>query len=292
MWGSILLGAFFIYENRITEAYATISTVARFALGCGLDGTTPGSFLSPNSQSASFRAESVYVAEFPLLPHPDLLTRDEARDRYHLSHAIYMMDRTLTMTAGYPGCFSPKSSLSAEWLKDVAVMAGAMSFEGKGVLNYDRVSSDHLTDTRTHLTNFTQKLYYHRLSSWQASWLTLSTPSNQLSFNVCFSMIGLSDLHCMSKVWSEVCVSHIARANRAYVAMFLFLCNRARPFPIKLDSSTRALYSTRTVSPQTSPTFRYALHPCIRGIFLFESAYYCRSLYLLRECHLAGKHGW
>lgn len=144
MWASVLLGAYFMYENRMTEAYVTISTVARFALGCGLDGTTPESFLSPNSLHNEDNMELFGMAELPTLPRPDSLTTDEATDRYHLSHAIYMMDRTLSMTTGYPGCFSPKSSLSAEWLRNIAVLAGAMTLEGENTLSHGGVGVQQL----------------------------------------------------------------------------------------------------------------------------------------------------
>lgn len=67
----------------------TITTCAQFALACGLDEVCAG--------------YSMGVPEYPLLPAPS--SAEEAKDRINLSHAVYMLDRSLAMICGFPSVF-------------------------------------------------------------------------------------------------------------------------------------------------------------------------------------------
>lgn len=90
MWASVILGAYYEMSHRTTESYATISSCATFALACGLDCVAPG--------------YTSRAANHPILPPATSL--EEAKDRVNLAHAIYIVDRSLSMTSGFPSVFS------------------------------------------------------------------------------------------------------------------------------------------------------------------------------------------
>lgn len=98
MWASVVLSSYFINVGRLPDAYAMISPTARFAIACGLDGVT-----NLNRSAAP---------DFPLL-HPPM-SEAEARDRIHLSHAIYMAERTLSMISGLPSIYRTLPRNSSE----------------------------------------------------------------------------------------------------------------------------------------------------------------------------------
>lgn len=98
LWASVIVAAYLEMSNRITEAYATTSSCAAFALACGIDCVSPGDISRAATQ--------------PIVPPP--INSEEAHDRLNLAHAIYTMDRSLTVIAGLPSVFSFRLSLRAE----------------------------------------------------------------------------------------------------------------------------------------------------------------------------------
>ncbi|KAF8319985.1 hypothetical protein DL93DRAFT_1919289 [Clavulina sp. PMI_390] len=103
LWATAILGSWYSLDGRMNEAYATVSGCARFSLACGLE-------------MSQFYA-NVDVPQAPLLSPPADLT--EFLERIRLSHAIYILDRTLAMVCGLPSMFAmplpggPKSDASA-----------------------------------------------------------------------------------------------------------------------------------------------------------------------------------
>lgn len=89
LWASCIIGTCHLCKGRLTEAYVMITTCAQFALACGLDEVCAGYSMS--------------VPEYPLLPAPS--SAEEAKDRVNLSHAVYMVDRSLAMICGFPSVF-------------------------------------------------------------------------------------------------------------------------------------------------------------------------------------------
>lgn len=103
MWANVIIGSFYTNSGRLVEAYAVISSLARFALACGLDGMT-------NLNQRPESGPNGY--EFPLLLPP---TSDvEAKDRKLLSHAIYLADRSLSMLSGLPSVYKTVRKRSLE----------------------------------------------------------------------------------------------------------------------------------------------------------------------------------
>lgn len=90
MWASVIMGSYLEMSCRLNESYVAISSVAQFALACGLDCTKLG--------------ESTRAAQYPILPPP--ATLDEATDHAHLAHAVYMVDRSLAVISGLPSVFA------------------------------------------------------------------------------------------------------------------------------------------------------------------------------------------
>lgn len=93
LWASVVFGSFLTNVGHLKEAYAVLSSCAKFAVACGLDGIT--------------HLNSISDVEYRLLPPP--ADEDELADRVNLSHAIYMADRSLAMISGYPSVFSTSS---------------------------------------------------------------------------------------------------------------------------------------------------------------------------------------
>lgn len=116
MWASVMLGSYMIGIHSLDEAYAVVSACVRFALACGLDGAVPvtGDDSSPRPQ-------------IPLLDPP--LDNEEARNRMHLSRAIYSLDRTLVMIAGFPSAFVNSTAQSLECLSSTAAIASNNTFK-------------------------------------------------------------------------------------------------------------------------------------------------------------------
>lgn len=90
LWATVVFAACLAAKGKLVEAYAQISSAAKFALACGLDGIT-----TINNMSAP---------QYPLLPLP--VTEEEATDRKNLAYSIYMTDRTVAMASGFPSAFS------------------------------------------------------------------------------------------------------------------------------------------------------------------------------------------
>lgn len=90
LWASLILGTFFALEDRINEAYVTVSSCVELALACGLD--------------VIHYRNTARLVQHPLLPPP--ADAAESRDRETLSRAIYVLDRTLAMIYGTPSAFS------------------------------------------------------------------------------------------------------------------------------------------------------------------------------------------
>lgn len=87
LWASCILGTFFALENRMNEAYVTVSSCVKLALACGLD---------------VFHSHKVdQLVQHPLLLPPAADLADSI-DRIELSRAIYILDRTLAMISGTP----------------------------------------------------------------------------------------------------------------------------------------------------------------------------------------------
>lgn len=106
LWASIILGSYFARVRRLQESYAVISSAARFALACGLDGSEPGPLdvNSPGSpqSSSSYFSDGSDNNRFLLGPPKD---HAEALERVRLAHSIYLTDRSLAMLSGYPSAF-------------------------------------------------------------------------------------------------------------------------------------------------------------------------------------------
>lgn len=90
LWASCILGTFFALENRMNEAYVTVSSCVELALACGLD-------------VVHYR-HTIKPVQDPLLPPP--VDATESIDRAALSRVLYMLDRTLAVIFGTPSAFS------------------------------------------------------------------------------------------------------------------------------------------------------------------------------------------
>ncbi|KAF8320718.1 hypothetical protein DL93DRAFT_1726094 [Clavulina sp. PMI_390] len=75
IWANVILTSYFGRLARLVEAYATITSCARFAIACGLPGTE----------------HSPEYPNLPLIPPP--VDTEEQQERVDLCHSIYMTDR-------------------------------------------------------------------------------------------------------------------------------------------------------------------------------------------------------
>lgn len=94
--------------GRLNEAFSVVSSAASIAMACGLD----EAYSSSNESSGFGTAWDRPLQSEPISHHllPSTFDKDEMEDRKNLACAVFMADRTLTLTWGFPSTFKVATS--------------------------------------------------------------------------------------------------------------------------------------------------------------------------------------
>lgn len=94
--------------GRLNEAFSVVSSAASIAMACGLDEA-----YSINNNTSGFGTAWDHPLQNESISHhllPSTFDKDEMEDRKNLACAVFMVDRTLTLTWGFPSTFKVATS--------------------------------------------------------------------------------------------------------------------------------------------------------------------------------------
>lgn len=109
LWASVILSTCQICIGRLNEAFGGVSSAAGIATACGLDLVwSTSSEYSPAGDAVSPERRDRDLESSCLLSRA--IHQDEIEDRKSLACAVFMVDRTLSLTWGFPTSFKVKTS--------------------------------------------------------------------------------------------------------------------------------------------------------------------------------------